>query len=40
MGERAYGCDVLLAGDGVEEVEVDDAALLQLLHQLYHVPFG
>ena len=37
MGERAYGCDVLLAGDGVEEVEVDDAALLQLLHQFHHV---
>jgi hypothetical protein len=37
-GRVAYGCDVLLAGDGVEELEVDEAALLQLLHQLHHVP--
>lgn len=34
----AYGCDVLLAGGGVEELEVDDPALLQLLHELHHVP--
>lgn len=33
-----YRCDVFLAGDGVEELEVDDAELLQLVHQLYHVP--
>lgn len=35
-----YGSDVFFAGDGVEEVEVDDAEVVELLDQFDDVSIG
>lgn len=35
---RGYGGDVLLSGDGVEEVEIDEAELLKFVDQLDDIP--
>lgn len=35
-----YGSDVFLAGNGVEEVEVDDVEVVEFLDQFDDVPIG
>lgn len=40
MEKVLYLSDVFFAGDGVEEIEVDDAKLLKLLNQFDDVSIG
>lgn len=40
VSERDYRSDVFFTGDGVEEVEVDDAEVLEFLDQFDDVSFG